>query len=81
MDTNQIPTTADIGRAFRELRVNQGLDIAELARRSRRSVELIDAFESGRTAPSLEDLFALADALGVSMAMACRLAETGRLTA
>lgn len=78
MDTNQIPTTADIGRTFRELRVNQGLGIADVARRSRRSVELIDAFEAGHAAPSLDDLFALADALGVSMAMLCRQAETGR---
>jgi transcriptional regulator with XRE-family HTH domain len=56
------------GRRLKELRTSQGLTQEQLAERADLSVDFLSLIERGRNAPSFENLEAIAQALGVSVA-------------
>lgn len=61
---------AEIAQRLRELRKSRGMTLDDLAVASRRSVNTLHRIETGRTSPRLEDLAAIASALGVSVSVA-----------
>ncbi|MFD7003223.1 helix-turn-helix domain-containing protein [Streptomyces mirabilis] len=56
-----------VGRRLREVRVEQGLSLSELARRSLIGKGTLSELESGRRNPTLETLYALTTVLGVPL--------------
>lgn len=69
------PTGDQIGRGLRGLRLQQGLELADVARRSGLTAWQIDDIEAGRIDPGAKELTLLAQALGASMAQICREIE------
>jgi Zn-dependent peptidase ImmA (M78 family)/transcriptional regulator with XRE-family HTH domain len=62
------PISNAVGARIRELREGNGITQSELARRLGRTQAALSLWESGRRSPALEDLFAVAEALGVDAA-------------
>jgi transcriptional regulator with XRE-family HTH domain len=60
-------TATDIGTNVRELRRRAGLPALELARRSGVARNTLTALEAGRGNPTVDTLYALADALGAPL--------------
>jgi transcriptional regulator with XRE-family HTH domain len=60
-------TSVKIGKQTKTIRESRGVTIADLGQRCGCSVELIEAIESGRTAPSIAPLARIARALGVRL--------------
>ncbi|MEC3998631.1 helix-turn-helix domain-containing protein [Actinacidiphila sp. DG2A-62] len=59
-----------VGRRLRELREDRGLSLSALARRSGTGKATLSELEAGRRNPTLETLYALTTALGVSLSAA-----------
>lgn len=59
-----------VGRRLRELREERGLSLSALARRSGTGKATLSELEAGRRNPTLETLYALTTALGVSLSAA-----------
>jgi transcriptional regulator with XRE-family HTH domain len=59
---------ARISRSLRRERESAGLSVSELARRAGVSKATVSQLESGTTGPSVETLWAIADALGLPFA-------------
>ena len=60
------PTPEDVGTRLRTAREQKGLSQSELAAKTGLQPSAISHFETGRRAPSFENLRVLADALSVS---------------
>jgi transcriptional regulator with XRE-family HTH domain len=56
-----------LGRAIRELRLDRGMGVAQLASAAGVDLRRIAALEAGRVDPAYELLLALGDGLGVSV--------------
>jgi len=56
------------GENVRALRMQQGLTLADLAEKTRRSVSLLSQIETGNVSPSFSSMQTIADALTVSLA-------------
>lgn len=54
----------EVGRRLKQLRVDSGLSLSELARRSGVGKGTLSELETGRRNPTLETLYALTTALG-----------------
>ncbi|MGC4065715.1 MAG: XRE family transcriptional regulator [Polyangiaceae bacterium] len=60
-------TSIKIGKQTKAMRESRGVSVTDLAERSGCSVELIEAVEEGRMAPSISPLARIARALGVRL--------------
>ncbi len=60
-------TSDKIGKQTKAMRESRGVSVADLGERSGCSVELIEAIEAGRMAPSIAPLARIARALGVRL--------------
>lgn len=67
LETSSAETLNDLGVRLRDLRVERGLTLAELALRSALSVGMISHIERGKTSPSLKTLERLRLALDVPL--------------
>ena len=56
------------GEKVRALRVQQGLTLADLAEKTKRSVSLLSQIETGNVSPSFSSMQTIADALEVPLA-------------
>lgn len=75
MDTSPHPFLVAYARVLRRHRKDTGLSQEELAFRAGLSMRYVSLLESGRHQPSLGTMKALADALGVSLAVMITEAE------
>jgi XRE family transcriptional regulator, regulator of sulfur utilization len=64
------PLSLATGRRLRELREDRGLSVAELARLTGLGKGTLSELETGRRNPTLETLYAVTTALGVSLSAA-----------
>ena len=73
MDKDPLPDSlsleASVGAAIRELRLRDGLTIAQVSERAAISRGMLSKIENGQTTAGLDTLSRIARALGVSMSM------------
>ncbi|GAA2057085.1 helix-turn-helix domain-containing protein [Williamsia deligens] len=67
MDDDIARPAADVGRRVRELRVDRGLSLSELARRAGIGKGSLSEIEAGRRNPTIETLYALCGPMSVPM--------------
>jgi transcriptional regulator with XRE-family HTH domain len=65
MNKTHTKDTADLPQVLRDLRLRKGLTVRALAQRIQRSIGYVSQIERGLSQPSVEDLQAISQALGV----------------